>query len=135
MQYVTHVLIVEDAENVRRALVRGMRQEIERLEIAADLIEADRADTAFERILSSPGDRWFLITDNDLNPSVGSMQTGLDLIRHVRENMPRIRSYRILVSGGMDPSVSDLSGVDMFMAKPWDVVKIIDLLVTFLASE
>jgi CheY-like chemotaxis protein len=136
MSSVTHVLVVEDDEVVRRALVRGIRKEIKRLELAADLIEADRADQAFERILLSPGDRWFVITDNNLNPSVGSIQTGLDLIYRVHENVPRIRSYRILVSGrGMDMLNLDVFGVDTFMLKPWDVAKITELLVAFIASE
>ena len=80
MLRVTHVLIVEDVEVVRRALVRELRQEIGTCGLPADVSEADRADQAFDRILANPGDCWFVVTDNVLNRSVGPMQTGFDLM-------------------------------------------------------
>ena len=136
MPHDVHVLIVEDVEEIRRAMVRTLRQMIETRGFSVVISEADLADAAFEKILSNPGDRWFVITDNNLEPSRGPIQTGLDLIRHVHENVPRIRSFLVLMSGGdMDSVNFDLFGVDRFMQKPCKIAELVELLATFLASE
>jgi len=138
MSKVTHVLVVEDDEAVRRGLVRRLRKEIEkRGGLPVDLIEADCAEKAFDRILSNPGDPWFILTDNNLFQTVGAVQTGLEFLRLVRENIPRIRSFRILTSGdAMDtPHLRERFGVDVFLQKPCDIIDVADLLVAFLASD
>ncbi len=136
MLFGTHVLVVEDDESFRRTMARDMREHIERRGLPADLYESDRADLAFERILRNPGDRWFIVTDCILYPSSGPLKTGLDLIQRVYENVPRIRSYRILISGAtIDPVDFGLFGVDRFFRKPCRITDLVDLLAGFLASE
>ena len=136
MPHTTHVLVVEDDERLRRSVLRGLRRQIETQQLPADLLETDRAQTAFDMILAKPDHAWFVFTDNNLEQSSGTIQTGLDLIRCVHERAPRIRAFLILTSG-IPLKMEDITpfGVDLFLPKPSDIAVVVGQLKRFLASD
>lgn len=107
------LLIVDDEENVRRALERALRGEGYAMRFAASGKEA------LELMRQDPAD---LVLSDHMMPSM----TGLELMREVRRLHPD--SLRIILTGYADLEMAiaaiNEGEIYRFLTKPWDQVEL-----------
>ncbi len=105
------ILLVDDEENVRRALKRALRRE------NYEIFESDSADGALEFLRENVVD---VIISDHLMPKM----TGLDLLKVVKNLYPL--TLRIILTGQADVSTAiaaiNEGEIYRFLTKPWDDV-------------
>src|SRR5438105_1867050 len=114
------VLVVDDQEDMRRALRRELAKEFE----IVDAASADEAKAKLDDGIAA------VVTDF----AMGDGDNGDDLLRHVRERLPGVA--RVLVSGAPGASRdTKLDAAEMRFDKPWKPGAILAYLVSRVAAR
>ena len=107
------LLIVDDEENVRRALARALRGE------GYDVRFAGSGKEALGVLAQEPAD---MVISDHMMPEM----TGQELMRHVREEYPD--TMRIMLTGyaDLEMAISAINEGEIyrFLTKPWDQVEL-----------
>jgi DNA-binding NtrC family response regulator len=107
------LLIVDDEENVRRAVARALRGE------GYDLRFASSGKEALKMLNEAPAD---MVLSDHMMP----VMTGLELMREVRKEFPD--TLRIILTGyaDLEMAISAINEGEIyrFLTKPWDQVEL-----------
>ncbi|MHB8419789.1 MAG: response regulator [Myxococcales bacterium] len=107
------LLIVDDEENVRRALARALRED------GYELRFAGSGKEALELLKQEPAD---MVLSDHMMPAM----TGLELMREVRKAHPD--SLRLILTGyaDLEMAISAINEGEIyrFLTKPWDQVEL-----------
>ncbi len=103
------LLIVDDEENVRKALVRALRAD------GYEIRQAGSGKEALDLLAQDPAD---LVISDHMMPAM----TGLELMRKVRQDWPD--TLRIILTGyaDLEMAISAINEGEIyrFLTKPWD---------------